>query len=259
MQSAWEDLAKSLTDWRVWHLLAWQEICQRYRRSTLGPFWLTASVGVQLIAIGVFGRLVFRFDLENYLAFLAVGLVFWSFWTSAITEGSNCFINAASMIVQIKRPFTSYLIQVLWKNIIILAHTSLVFVVVFTLYDVAPTKHLLWLPVTLTLLIINTVWPMLLLALLSVRYRDVPVMVQNMTSILFWTTPIFFRKEQLGRHSYLLDFNPLTHLLEAMRKPLLGIPLSELNWAVLIGMAIIGSGVTFLIFARYRTRVPYWL
>jgi homopolymeric O-antigen transport system permease protein len=48
-----DDIFEGVVKWRVWNLLAWQEIKQRYHRSTFGPFWLTLSMGVQIVAIGV--------------------------------------------------------------------------------------------------------------------------------------------------------------------------------------------------------------
>jgi lipopolysaccharide transport system permease protein len=39
-------------------MLGWQDVRQRYRRSALGPFWLTISMGVMIGTIGVvFGQI----------------------------------------------------------------------------------------------------------------------------------------------------------------------------------------------------------
>ncbi|WZB62546.1 hypothetical protein WJ970_03120 [Achromobacter xylosoxidans] len=57
--------------------LGWQDVRQRYRRSMLGPFWLTISMGVMIGTIGlVFGQ-IFKAPTEEYLPFLAVGLILW--------------------------------------------------------------------------------------------------------------------------------------------------------------------------------------
>jgi lipopolysaccharide transport system permease protein len=61
-RSAWtlaaRDLHTGLTSIHVWPLLAWYEIRQRYRRSALGPFWLTISTGILVAGMGpLYGRL----------------------------------------------------------------------------------------------------------------------------------------------------------------------------------------------------------
>ena len=45
--------AHGLALWPLWVRLGWNDILQRYRRSMLGPFWLTASMAIMVIALGV--------------------------------------------------------------------------------------------------------------------------------------------------------------------------------------------------------------
>ena len=46
---AWQDLAQGLRMYAVWGMLGWQDIRQRYRRSVLGPFWLTISTAIMVV------------------------------------------------------------------------------------------------------------------------------------------------------------------------------------------------------------------
>src|SRR5476651_1306074 len=51
-------------------MLGWQDIKQRYKRSKVGPFWLTISMGVMIATIGlVFGNL-FSSPMADFLPFL---------------------------------------------------------------------------------------------------------------------------------------------------------------------------------------------
>jgi ABC-type polysaccharide/polyol phosphate export permease len=38
----------------IWNMLAWQDIKQRYRRSVIGPFWLTISTAIMVFSLGFF-------------------------------------------------------------------------------------------------------------------------------------------------------------------------------------------------------------
>ena len=84
--------------------LGWQDIRQRYRRSTLGPSWLTISLAVQVATMGfVYGGL-FRLDVSIYLPHLAAGITIWALMSSMITEGCNCFIASEAYLKQLALP-----------------------------------------------------------------------------------------------------------------------------------------------------------
>lgn len=58
--AALQDLRDGISRWQLWGLLGWQDILQRYRRSVLGPFWITASMGVLVTALGLLYANLFR-------------------------------------------------------------------------------------------------------------------------------------------------------------------------------------------------------
>ena len=45
------DLIEGLARWELWSTLGWHDIRQRYRRSIVGPFWLTLSMGVMVAGL----------------------------------------------------------------------------------------------------------------------------------------------------------------------------------------------------------------
>src|SRR5262249_29901253 len=73
------DLLGGLWRWELWGTLGWHDIRQRYRRSTLGPFWLTISTAVMVATLGFVYAGLFGNSLADYLPHLAVGLIVWGF------------------------------------------------------------------------------------------------------------------------------------------------------------------------------------
>ena len=70
--TALRDVAQGIAAVRIWSTLGWQEVRQRYRRSTLGPFWLTLSTGAMIAGMGpLYGRLLNQ-DASDYFPYLAV-------------------------------------------------------------------------------------------------------------------------------------------------------------------------------------------
>jgi len=101
-RSALTDVASGLALWPLWVRLGWNDILQRYRRSFLGPFWLTASMAIMVIALGVLYAEIFRTPIREFLPFVCVGLLVWTFLSSFLVEGGSLFVGAESYIKQIR-------------------------------------------------------------------------------------------------------------------------------------------------------------
>ena len=170
-----------------------------------------------------------------------------------------CFVSASGYITQIRRPLTTYVFQTAWRNIIVMGHNFIVFIVVAAIYLIVPKATIFLLFLSLPLVVLNVLWMALLLAVVSARFRDIPVMLQSMFMILFWLTPIIYYPEQLGSRRIIVDLNPFSHMMELLRAPLLGQSPSLTSWFVVCIMAVLGWVVTVLIFARFRARIAYWL
>ena len=241
--------------------LGWHDVRGRYRRSAIGPFWLTISMGVMIASIGiVFGK-IFNIPMDEYLPFLAAGIILWAFITGTINEGCTGFIEAEGMIKQLRIPLFVHILRVLWRNLLILAHNILILpLVLLVMGKGIGLEALLAIP-GLLLVSMCLSWVALLFAILCVRYRDLPQIVASVLQVAFYITPIIWmpslRPDRMG--ATFLQFNPLYHLLELIRAPLLGAAPSSASWVVVLVIAVLGWGFTLLVFSRLRHRVAYWL
>jgi lipopolysaccharide transport system permease protein len=267
MSSRQRDITLALTDlvdgtrvWRPWYMLGVAELRQRYRRSTLGPLWVTISMGIQALIMGFLLSFLFNIDIGRYLPFLCIGLVTWTYISNGVNDAANCFITQGPVILQVKRPLWTYVMLVLWRNALIYAHTIVIFATAAVVYGIFPTQKYLLIPLGLGLLLVNVGWMALIAAILSARFRDVPLLLQNAFNVLLWLTPVFYHPDQLGpRARTIIELNPLTHILEVARAPFLNEvpPLS--TWGIVMAITILGWLAAFALFARCRARVPYWL
>src|SRR5271170_3081765 len=92
------DIATTLERHDLWRTLGWADIRFRYRRTTLGPFWLTLSTGVMIFAIGLLYAGLFHQEISSYIPSLAIGIIVWNFFITSITEGCSVFIHAGGYI-----------------------------------------------------------------------------------------------------------------------------------------------------------------
>jgi len=259
LRQAIEDLWEGARAIYVWPMLGWLEVKQRYRRSMIGPFWLTLSTAVMVGAMGpLYGRL-FGQPLAGYLAYLAVSLVLWMFVSALINEACTAFINAEGYIKQIRLPLTVHVLRVVWKNLIILAHNAVIVVVVLFFFGAGLDWHLFLVPLGVLLVAINGVWLGILLGLVCARFRDIPQIVASLMQVAMFLTPVFWSADMLGRNRWAAELNPLFHFLEIVRRPLLGQSPETLSWGVALGVTVAGFGVTLAFFQRFRARIAYWV
>jgi lipopolysaccharide transport system permease protein len=199
--------------------------------------------------------------MADYLPFLTIGMILWSFIASVVTEGSAGFIGAEGIIKQLPIPLFVHLLRLFWRNALIFAHN----LVILPLVLLAVGKPIGWVALLsmpgLLLLVLNLCWIVLILAILCARYRDLPQIVASVLQVVFYLTPIMWLPNLLPARAgmYLLDANPIYHLLQIVRAPLLGQFPSMSNWLVSALMAIVGWCVAVAFFGRYKCRIAYWL
>jgi lipopolysaccharide transport system permease protein len=253
-----DDINLSARKWRVWHMLAWQEIKQRYRRSTFGPFWLTLSMGIQIAVMGLVVSLLFHQPFNRSLPYVALGVIFWNMISGIVNDGAMAFVGSTSWILQINLPLGMYVFQRIWSNVIAMAHNLAIFVVLAVIYRIYDVTFLLFF-LALPLVLVSLAWAPLLLAVISTRFRDLPAIVTNSFSLMFWATPIVYQPEQLGANRFIADLNPLTYALALLRDPLLGQIPSAKDVLAVVATGVVGWAIAFPFFARFRGRIAYWL
>jgi len=258
---AWTDITAAVSRYSLVGMLGWQDVKQRYRRSALGPFWLTISMGVMIATIGiVFGK-IFKSPMADFLPFLTVGMILWTFMSTVIAEGCLGFVAAEGVIKQLPLPLFIHVLRVVWRNFLILAHNAVIFpILLLVVWRPVSIIALLSIP-GLFVIILNLSWVILILAVFCARYRDMPQMVNSVLQVIFYLTPIMWLPNLVPERAgtYLLVWNPLFHLIEIVRAPLLGNAATQLNWEVSVGLAIVGWIAALLMYGRYKTRIAYWL
>lgn len=102
------DIRDALLLWRLWGTLGWNDIVQRYRRSLLGPLWLTVSMAIMIVALGIVYAKIFKTDLDDFVPFLSIGLIIWGLISSVPMEAGSIFTGAESFIKQVRLPYSFY-------------------------------------------------------------------------------------------------------------------------------------------------------
>lgn len=254
----WQDNVAAIRIWRVWALMGWLDVLQRYRRSTLGQFWLTISMMLAILALGFLYAHLFKTDTRTFIPFLGIGFVLWGLISTSINDGCGAFIANGALIRQIQLPFFFHVYRLMWRNTVIFMHNAVIIIGLLLYYEISPSFTTLMFIPGLLLLLMNLIWINLVLGMISARFRDVTMIIQNIIQVSFFITPINWKPEMLAERAYLNDFNPFFHALEVVRGPLLG-SFPERSFYIMSFALIIGVTVTSLFYQRYQSRLAYWL
>ena len=257
-QYALKDLGQAFRQFPLALYLAWDDIRERYVRTFLGPLWIVLSTGIWFGVMGFVMGNLFNQHIEQYLPYLVCGIVAWSFISNCISEGSTVLINSKRMIISYNLPIFIHFMRFAMRNIIIMLHNVVILLIVLIIFP--PPLHALWMLIPgLFLAVVILTSGSVLLAIANIRYRDTHMVITSGLQVLPYVTPIFWRREMLKNHAWVADYNPVYHVIEILRAPLLGEAPAPLSWAVASGSAVVLTLAALILYVRYRHRIIFWL
>lgn len=247
---------------RIALMLGWQDVKQAYRRSIIGPFWITASMAVQVLTVGLVFGLIFKTDIATYLPFITASTLLWTLMATTINEGSLAFVTGEALIKHLALPKYVHVVRVAWKNVLTFAHNFVLVPIIFLAFQKGiGINTLLFIP-NFIIVLLNLLWIVALLAIVSTRFRDLPPIVASVLTVVFYLTPVIWFPELIGNNQlahFLLGLNPFYHFLQLLRLPLLNeVPTLE-NYIAVIAMLVLGWTVTKMIYAKYGRMVAFWV
>lgn len=253
------DVALAIQGRELWLFLAWQDIRLRYRRSKIGPFWITLSMSIFCLSLGAVYSRLFSAELHDYLPFLAVGFVFWALMSGMLTEFPNAFVDSAGYIKDVRVNPMSILFRLVTRHLITFLHNALIVAVVFAWFGVSPGWTLLWALPGVALVVLNLTALGVSLSLLGARFRDVSPITQSLVQVLFFITPITWFPRLLPADAWILAANPFAHYLDLTRSPLLGEAPAPLSWGVAVLTLALFTACAAWLYSRKAARIPFWV
>jgi len=247
---------------RIAGMLAWQDMRQAYRRSAVGPFWVTIDMAVQIVTMGLVFGLIFKTEMNDYLPFLATSIIVWGFISTTINEGCMTFIAAEAIIKQLNISHFQHVARTVWRNLLTAGHNLVILPLVLIFFMKMPTWSLVALLPATALLILNLTWVVWLLGMMSARYRDMPPIIASVMTIAFYLTPVMWYPKLIEDNSLahlMLGLNPFYHWLQIVRLPILGQWPTLENWGLAALSAGIGWAITLLAYKKYRNMIAYWV
>jgi lipopolysaccharide transport system permease protein len=259
LRAAFSDITEGLRRHRAWRYLATEQIKNQYRRTVLGPWWLTAQTAVYVMGLAlVFGQLQHA-PLENFLPYVATGYLGYVLLVGLTRAGANVFTGNAGSIKSTRQPLTSLVLRGVAVEFIQFGHNVLIVLLFFAtgLVDVSPWLALA--PAAVFLVLLNGLALGLWVGPLVARFRDVSPAIDSVLQVLVFFTPVFYRPSDLKSAEAVVRLNPYTYFIDLLRDTLLGNRPSLVTLAGASGFTVLNLVLALFVFTRSRSRLPYWV
>jgi ABC-type polysaccharide/polyol phosphate export permease len=259
---AFQDIKDGFLSSHIWLMLAYRDIKIRYRRSVLGPFWITISMAITVYTMGFLYGHLFHVALEQYYPYLVSGMLTWTLISTSIIELTDTFALSDGLLKKIKLPYSLYVHRVIARNFIIFFHNLLVMLPIYFIFREGSAINfntLLLLP-GLALIYLNAFVFGLIFAMIGARFRDISQIIKNFVQVVFFMTPIMWNPAILPpKNQMLVYLNPFYSYIELVRAPLIGATPSLLNVGITLCVTLVGILICTKLFIRYRAHIIYWL
>lgn len=246
-----------------WVHLALADLRSRWRRSFFGVTWsIIQPLGLTLLLTLVFSRL-FNTDIVTYAPYILSGIIVWEYISANTVGGSLSFVQADAYIKQCNHPLAIYTLRSVVSSAIVLMLASLS---LYSWVAVVSPQNIGWswlATLTLYPILALIAWPVsTILAYASARFRDIPHALGLVMQSLWFVSPVYFEAKMFqngGLHA-LVDYNPIYHILQLIRAPLLqGQWPTASNYMFSIGTAVFFGIVAILVGYKSERKVIFYL
>jgi lipopolysaccharide transport system permease protein len=216
--------------------LTWRDVKVRYKQTALGAAWAILQPLLTMVVFTIFfGRLAgieSRTGGVPYPIFVFAGLLPWMFFSNAVLACGNSLVGNTNLITKIYFPRIIIPLTSVGTGLVDLAVSSSVMLVLIFAYRIQPSWSWLLMPGFLLGFVLAAAGVGMVLAALTVSYRDFRYVVPFLTQLWMFLTPVLYPTAivpERWRPFYYL--NPMAGLIDGFRMALTGRPLA---WAYLV-------------------------
>lgn len=210
----------------------------------------------------VFSKM-FNTEITQLAPYILSGMIIWEFVIASAVGGSLAFIQADAYIKQCTHPLAIYTLRTVFTNIMVLSMASLS-LVAWVLIVMPQNFGWSWLAALAIFPVLFFIaWPMAtILAYIATRFRDLPHALTLILQAMWFVSPIYFEAKLFrdGGIAWLIEYNPIYHMLEIVRAPLLhGLWPTFENFAFSFVTIIILTALAILVGRNAEKKIIFYL
>ena len=228
------------------YFFTWRDLKVRYKQTMIGVAWAIFQPLITMVVFTVFFGTLAKVPSDNipYPIFVFTGLLFWQFFSTALSETSNCLIANQAIITKVYFPRLILPLSSVLTKLVDFVIAAIILAVMMAFYGFVPQlSSIIVIPLVLIISFMASIGLGLILAAINVKYRDVRYALPFFIQMLLFVTPVIYPASIAGKYSYLLALNPMTGAIQSARAALLGT--TPVNWE-LIGISFVACLVLML-------------
>lgn len=234
--------------------LIWRDVAARYKQSVLGPTWAILQPAIMLVIFTFVSRFL-KIPMPNDLpapVVIFAGLIPWMMFAQGMPAAAGSLINSINMVTKVYFPRLFLPFAAASVYLVDGLLTLPVYGVLLAYYGIVPHWTIVFLPVFYLLTVLSALGMGVVLASLTVFYRDFKHVVPFMVQIMMYVTPVFFTIDPTIPAQYrpILALNPMFGVTDGFRSAVLGLPMP---WTSLL-ISSASAVVIFLVAIHYFRR-----
>jgi lipopolysaccharide transport system permease protein len=232
------------------YFLVWRDVKVRYKQTALGVAWSVLQPFLTMVVFTIFfGRLArIPSDGVPYPLFSLAALVPWTYFSTAVSNGSSSLVGNQHLIAKVYFPRVLVPLTAVLMPAVDLAVSFGMLVILMAWYHVVPTMAMLLLPLYVALAVVSALAVTLWTSALTVRYRDARYVLPFLVQTWLFITPVAYPTSMVPeRWRLLYALNPMATVVEGFRSSLLGTPTPGAMAAMAVGtvIAAVGAGIAY--------------
>jgi lipopolysaccharide transport system permease protein len=246
----------------------------RFAGSVVGIFWNVINPLVMIAIYALIFSRVMRAKLPDsggmlreysYSIYLCAGLIPWTMFAETLLRSTNIFLENTNLLKKVSFPKEILNVSALFTSTINFFIAFSFFIIFLAIVNLLP-GYSIRIPIGLMVLFYGVVIFQQLFAFglglgcsaLNVVFRDVGQMVNIVTQIWFWLTPIVYVKEIVpGPFLFLLKFNPMYHFIDIYHSIFYYNTFPRwTRFVAIAGLTILAVGIGYLVFRKLSDDIP---
>ena len=254
---SWNDIKEIWQYKELLYFFSWRDLKVRYKQTAVGVLWAIFQPFMTMVVFTIFFGKFAKMPSDGipYPIFVYTGLLLWQFFSSALSDTSNCLISNKSIITKVYFPRLLLPVSSVVTKLVDFAIASIILIALMAYYNYLPNlTGLLILPLLLLITFAASVGGGLFLASINVKYRDVRYVLPFFIQMMLFVTPVIYPTSIAGKYSWILAMNPMTGVIKAARAAILGN--APINWELLLisGIACLIMLIIGIIFFKKTER-----
>jgi len=214
-------------------LLVRRDFVSFYKQTILGPLWFFIQpLFTTIIFTFIFGNLagISTDGLPKPLFYMA-GITAWNYFADCLTKTSSVFKDNASIFGKVYFPRLVMPLSIVVSSLVRFGVQLILFLLFMGYYAIngahfEPNWAILLFPLVVVLMALLGLGLGMIISAMTTKYRDLSFLIGFGVQLLMYATTVIYPLstaiEKYPKYSWIIEFNPMTCLIETFRYGFLG-------------------------------------